>query len=158
MFIYLLNPLAIWVWTALLPTLILNSKKSDRQIGYRDYLGWALWLCGMVLESISDYQKYSFRSDPANANKWISTGLWGVVRHPNYLGEILLWTGLLLSASSVFRPVDYIATLSPICIALMLVNVSGITFLERQALRRWGSDPEFQNFMASTYRLLPYIY
>ena len=35
--------------------------------------------------------------------KWISHGLWGVVRHPNYLGEMLLWVGLFLSASSSFK-------------------------------------------------------
>ena len=36
---------------------------------------------------------------------WISHGLWSIVRHPNYLGEILLWTGLFISASSTFKQV-----------------------------------------------------
>ena len=35
--------------------------------------------------------------------KLINHGLWSVSRHPNYLGEILLWTGLYISASSVLK-------------------------------------------------------
>ena len=38
-------------------------------------------------------------------DKWISHGLWSIVRHPNYLGEIILWTGLFISASSTFTEV-----------------------------------------------------
>ena len=38
-------------------------------------------------------------------DKWISHGLWGIVRHPNYLGEILLWIGLFISATSTFTEV-----------------------------------------------------
>lgn len=34
---------------------------------------------------------------------WISHGLWSICRHPNYLGEILLWSGLFISASSSFQ-------------------------------------------------------
>ena len=50
----------------LLPTLILNSKDEDRQLTTRDYCGWSVWLIGMLLESVADFQKYTFRSNPAN--------------------------------------------------------------------------------------------
>ena len=58
--------LGLWVWLTLLPTLILNSKKEDCAVGPRDYLGWGVWLLGMAIECVADYQKYTFRSDPAN--------------------------------------------------------------------------------------------
>lgn len=54
------------MWLTLLPTLILNSKSEDRQICRRDCFGWGVWLCGMILEVTADYQKYNFRSNPAN--------------------------------------------------------------------------------------------
>lgn len=149
---------ALWVWVSLSPTLILNSRRDNRPLCLRDYVGWSIWLVGMVVEGVADYQKLTFQADPANANRWINSGLWSMVRHPNYLGEILLWVGLLVSASSVFRPVDHLAVLSPVLIALQLIHVSGIRILERRALQRWGEDPAYQHHLRSTYRLLPYVY
>ena len=57
---------ALWVFLTLLPSLILNSKTEDRQLCTRDYVGWGIWLIGIMIESVADFQKYSFRSDPAN--------------------------------------------------------------------------------------------
>ena len=54
------------MWLTLLPTLIVNSKREDKELCARDYVGWGVWLAGMLVESIADYQKYSFRSNPAN--------------------------------------------------------------------------------------------
>ena len=45
-------------------------------------------------EIIADYQKTKFRSISENKNKFITSGLWSKSRHPNYLGEIILWLGI----------------------------------------------------------------
>ena len=92
-------------------------------------------------------------------DRWIDCGLWSVIRHPNYLGEILLWAGLFISASSTFRgTADYLSVLSPVFVALLLTKVSGIPILERQSLKRWGSNQGFADYMQRTSRLVPYIY
>lgn len=146
------------MWLTLLPTLILNSKEEDKKLSARDYVGWSVWLAGMLLEAIADYQKFTFRSNPANHDKWISTGLWGVVRHPNYLGEILLWAGLFLSASSTFQGHEFLSVISPIFVAILLTKVSGIPILEKMNMRRWKENPEFLNYIRRTPRLIPYLY
>jgi len=149
----------LWVFVTLLPTLILNAKQEDKPIGYRDYVGWGLWLAGILIESIADFQKYNFRQDPSNKDKWISTGLWSIVRFPNYLGEIMLWTGLYLSASSTFKGAwEYAGGISPIFVALLLTQLSGIPILERQNLKRWKDNAEFMRYFRNTYRLIPYLY
>ena len=56
----------VWVLLTLMPTLLLNSKKEDRPVGTRDYVGWGLWTTGFLLECIADYQKSAFRGNPAN--------------------------------------------------------------------------------------------
>lgn len=86
----------------LLPTLIMLLEPKQPQLGPRDYVGWTVWLVGFVTEALADYQKSKFRSNPENKDKFIQNGLWGVSRHPNYFGEITLWFGLYLSASSSF--------------------------------------------------------
>ena len=100
----------IWVYLTLLPTLLLNSSSRDPELGVRDILGWCLWLVGMSFECLADFQKAVFRSDPENRTRFISTGLWAISRHPNYFGEILLWFGLYVSASTVFRGYQYLVS------------------------------------------------
>ena len=53
---------------------------------------------------------------------WISHGLWGIVRHPNYLGEILLWAGLFISASSTFKVLHYL----PVTQFVIIASVQGL--------------------------------
>jgi steroid 5-alpha reductase family enzyme len=149
---------ALWIFVTVCPTLILNSKQVDQELVSRDFAGWTVWGIGFLIEAIADYQKYIFRSNPANADKWITTGLWSVVRHPNYLGEILMWFGLFISASTTFKGWEYLSLISPFFIAFLLTKVSGIPFLERRALKRWKDNPEFVTFLNNSYRLIPFLY
>ncbi|KAM9505411.1 uncharacterized protein ACWYII_047825 [Salvelinus alpinus] len=146
---------AVWVFMTLLPTLILNSEQRDEPLGLRDYLGWGIWGLGFATEAIADQQKWLFKGDPDNAGKFIQSGLWGYSRHPNYLGEILQWSGLFLSASSVMKGPQYASVLSPLFVWCLLRHVSGIPILEKQATKKWGSDPAFQNYVKNTPLLWP---
>ena len=148
----------IWVWVTLLPTMLLNNKQTDTELTTRDYAGWTVWLAGFLLEAIADYQKYTFRSNPANHSRWISHGLWSIVRHPNYLGEIIMWFGLFLSASTTFQSTEYLSVLSPVCVALLLTKLSGIPILERRNLRMWKDNPQFMEYLRTTSRLFPGLY
>ena len=61
----------------------------------------------MSLEAVTNVvkvwqQEYAaFRANPANKGRFISTGLWAWSRHPNYFGEIVLWTGMAIIAIPV---------------------------------------------------------
>ncbi|CAB1329974.1 unnamed protein product [Coregonus sp. 'balchen'] len=149
------NVQAVWVFMTLLPTLMLNSEQRDEPLGLRDYLGWGIWGLGFATEAIADQQKWLFKGNPDNAGKFIQSGLWGYSRHPNYLGEILQWSGLWLSASSVMKGPQYASMLSPLFVWFLLRHVSGIPILEKQAMKKWGSDPAFQNYVKNTPLLWP---
>ena len=148
----------VWVWLTLLPTLILNSSTKDEKLTWRDYLGWSLWLVGFILEVAADRQKSQFHADPANKGKWISSGLWSLCQHPNYLGEILMWSSLFLPASSVMSGHQYWSVVSPIFVAYLVTRVSGIPILERQGLKKWGHLTEYQKYRQNTAVLIPYIW
>ena len=49
-----------------------------------------------VMQGIADVQMHRFRR--ARSGSFIRAGLWKYSRHPNYLGEILMWWGVALSA------------------------------------------------------------
>ena len=149
---------AVWIWITLLPSMMLNSKKKDAPLGTRDYTGWALWAAGFFIEALADRQKSVFKSDAENAGKWIQTGLWGLSRHPNYLGEILIWAGLFLPASSVLEGKEFLSVISPMFATFLLTKVSGIPILERQADKKWGHLTAYQDYKRNTAVLIPYIW
>ncbi|KAA8591320.1 hypothetical protein FQN60_002263, partial [Etheostoma spectabile] len=145
---------ALWVFMTLLPTLMLNTEKRDVPLGTRDYLGWTIWGLGFATEAIADQQKLLFKRNPDNAGKFIQSGLWAYSRHPNYFGEILQWSGLWLSASSVMQGPQYLSVASPLFVWFLLRYVSGIPILEKQAMKKWGSVPGFQDYIKNTPLLL----
>ncbi|XP_061410448.1 uncharacterized protein LOC133344492 isoform X1 [Lethenteron reissneri] len=147
---------AVWVFVTLLPTLIVNTKKQDSPLTLRDYLGWAVWVLGFTVEMLADHQKSFFRSDPNNVGKFIQSGLWAYSRHPNYVGEILQWLGLFVSASSVLSGWEWLSAASPLLVWLLLSHVSGVPILERQAMRRWGLDPAYRAYVKRTPVLFPF--
>lgn len=147
---------AVWVFATLLPTLMLNSEKRDVPLGTRDYIGWSIWGLGFATEAIADQQKWFFKRDPENTGKFIQSGLWAYSRHPNYLGEILQWSGLWLTASSVMQGWQYLSVASPLFVWFLLRHVSGIPILEKQAMKKWGSEPAFQDYVRSTPLLWPW--
>ena len=51
---------------------------------------------GFAPSRAADSQKEAWRARAENREKrtWITEGLWSVCRHPNYFGEILLWSAL----------------------------------------------------------------
>lgn len=151
------NLQGVWVIVTLLPTLLLNDSSRNPRLGVRDYVGWALWAIGMFFEVTADLQKTMFRNKPENKGKFIRSGLWAISRHPNYFGEILLWFGLYISASSVFRGWEFASVLSPIFIYLLITKVSGIPLLEKSADKKWGNLAEYQKYKRGTSILVPFL-
>ncbi|PVD30676.1 hypothetical protein C0Q70_09950 [Pomacea canaliculata] len=149
----------VWILLTLLPTLMLNSKKQNKPVTKRDYIGWSLWAIGFLFEALADYQKSQFRADPANAGKFICHGLWSISRHPNYFGEILMWSGLWLSASSVLSGWQQcVSLISPLFTSYLLIGISGIPLLEQYGQRKWGMDPAYQEYIKNTAKLVPYLW
>ncbi|ABK02343.1 protein of unknown function DUF1295 [Arthrobacter sp. FB24] len=122
--------------------------------------GWALagfvvWAAGFGIEIVADNQKGRFKADPANDGKFISTGLWSKSRHPNYFGEIVLWIGVLLIAIPVLEGWQWVALLSPVFVALLLIKASGIPLLEKKADSKWGGQADYEAYKKNTPVLIP---
>ena len=102
-------------------------------------IGIIIFIIGFTIEIIADSQKTKFRANDDNKDKFISSGLWKYSRHPNYLGEIILWLGISLISFSSLEGFQYITLISPIFTYLLLVNVSGINFLEKSGKKKMGT-------------------
>lgn len=117
--------------------------------------GLLLWIAGFVIEVVADAQKSTFRKNPAYQDMFISSGLWRYCRHPNYLGEIALWVGVAVMAMPFISDWQWVVMLSPLFVFLLLTRVSGIPALALRGQKRWGDNPDYQQYVRDTPLLLP---
>ena len=72
------------------------------------YIGLALFILGFTIEVMADMEKSAFKAIQENKDKFITTGLWARSRHPNYFGEIVLWTGIAVMSFSSLEGLQYL--------------------------------------------------
>lgn len=147
---------AFTVWVVMLPTTILISLSPPLSPPAWAWLGLALWAVGFLIESISDVQKYRFKSNHENRGRWIETGLWKYSRHPNYFGESLLWWGLFLYILPYLSGWLYLAAAGPLVITLILLFITGVPLLEKSAEAKFGTDPLYREYRRRTSIFIPW--
>lgn len=143
----------MWVTMCLLCVTTALSSEGGIKEGVGFYLGLIVFIIGFGLEVSADMQKTRFRKNPENKDKFISTGLWAKSRHPNYLGEIILWLGVALMSMESLRGIEYITLISPLFVYILLVYVSGVRMLENSGQKKWGNLPEYKAYVENTPQL-----
>ena len=114
------------------------------------YLGLAFFIVGFAIEVVSDQQKSAFRAVPENKEKFITSGLWSKSQHPNYFGEILLWSAIALLSISSLNGTQYLTLISPIFTYVLLVYISGVRLLDDMGIKKWGHLEEYKEYKRNT--------
>ena len=145
----------LWVtFTAMAAWVGITSSRREGLDAFA-IVGTVVWVLGFALEVAADRQKSRFRADPANAGRFISSGVWSWSRHPNYLGEIVLWVGVAIVAVPALTGWSWVALASPVFVALLITRLSGVPLLEQKARARWGGQPEYEEYARNTPVLVP---
>ncbi|MDA8955642.1 DUF1295 domain-containing protein [Gammaproteobacteria bacterium] len=143
----------LWVSLCSMCALTAISSENGIILNLFFYIGVVIFIFGFAIEIIADNQKSKFRSIEANKDSFITTGLWAKSRHPNYLGEILLWLGVAIISLSSLSGWQYLTLISPIFTYLLLVYVSGVRMLEERGEKKWGHNEEYIKYKSTTPRL-----
>lgn len=119
------------------------------------WAGAIMMLCGVTIEAVADMQKAaSKKKDP---KRFVDSGLYRIVRCPNYLGELIIWTGSFIicfgASCSVWQWI--IAAIG--YAGIVYVMFSGARRLEIRQASVYGGNPEFQAYIRKTPILLPLI-
>ena len=140
------------LWVSLCSMCALTAISSNTGIVTNAffYIGLALFILGFAIEVMADMEKSAFKANQENKDKFITTGLWARSRHPNYFGEIVLWTGIAVMSFSSLEGLQYLTLISPIFTYLLLVYVSGVRMLEARGDLKWGNDPAYQEYKKKT--------
>ena len=145
----------LWVLLTAAAALAVITGGAREPLGVIGIVGIAIWAAGMLIEIVADRQKSNFKANPDNAGRFINIGLWAWSRHPNYFGEIVLWTGMAIVAIPVLQGWQWATLISPVFVAFLLIKVSGIPLLEAKADRRWGGEDDYEEYKRRTPVLVP---
>ena len=118
-------------------------------------VGAAIMALGIILESTADMQKSAAKKKkPA---RFCDSGLYKIVRCPNYLGEVLFWTGVFVSGVNIYASAwQWIAAaFGYVCIVYIMFG--GARRLELRQNRNYGDDPEYQAYVKKTPILIPLV-
>ena len=151
--------IAIWVTCAALYVTqvsgvfyrLLNGAADNAWV----YIGAAVMLFGIVFESIAGIQKN--RAKKINSRRFVDTGLYGIVRCPNYLGEMIFWTGVLLSSIGAVTGIGQWAVVLVGYVGIIFVMFSGARRLEIRQNKNYGNDPEYQKYVKTVPIMVPFV-
>lgn len=154
--------LAIWISCALLyaaqvSPVFFRMKNVANSIAADNawvFIGAFIMVCGITLESAADIQKN--KAKKVNPKRWVDTGLFRIVRCPNYLGEMIFWTGVLISGIGAVKGWQWLVCALGYS-GIIFVMFSGARRLEVRQNKRYGSDPEYQKFVKTVPILLPFV-
>lgn len=112
-------------------------------------LGVILYVFGSCLNTYSELQRRAWKARPENAGHLYTRELFCWCRHPNYLGDTLLFTGFAAVTGS------WVALVIP------AITVAGFVFaaipaLDRRLKAHYGD--EFDRWAANTRRYIPLVW
>lgn len=137
--------------TGLLVYCTSQAPFTSQTLGWKQYLGIALFAAGIGLEVVPEETRKSFKSKPENKGKLDDTGAWGVVRHVNYLGYTLWRTGVMLATGSVGAAVAQAAFH-----AYFFISTS-IPDIDSQMTKKYG--PQWEGYKRKVpYAFIPGVY
>ena len=150
---------AIWVSAALLyvcetsPVIFrfVNGSGTDALL----VVGLIISAVGLIVETVADLQKNAAKK--ANPRRFVDTGLYRIVRCPNYFGEMLFWTGVFVGGITIYAgPLQWAAALLGY-LGIIYVMFGGARRLEIRQNKSYDNDPEYRRYVKTTPIMIPLI-
>ena len=117
-------------------------------------IGIVISAAGIVIESLADKQKGDAKEK--NPHMPAMHGLYKMCRCPNYFGEILFWTGLLVSGIGAISGWQWIPAIVGY-VGIVFVMLSGAKRVETRHIKHYGKSAEYNAYADKTPLLFPLI-
>jgi len=117
--------------------------------------GLAVSLFGFIMQAAADaWKSAAKKKDP---RRFVSSGLYRLVRCPNYFGEILVWTGVFLGSMTCLANIWQWLVSSLGYAGIVFIMFNGARRLEKRQLESYSVDPEYQAYAARVPILIPCV-
>lgn len=151
----------ILIFSFTVPIIATLSDQANPQLNGIDYLLAVLMLLAVAIEFVADQQQYVFQTEKHRRIKagealgdyekgFVSTGLWGIVRHPNYAMEQSIWVIFyLFSVNATGQWVNW--TIGG-CVLLLILFKGSSDFSEELSA---GKYPAYKDYQKRVPRFIP---
>lgn len=131
-----------------------NGASTQDSLDVAFYIGFAISICGVVIEGLADKQKSAQKK--INPKMAATQGLFKMCRCPNYFGEILFWTGLVVSSIMSNEGVQWIVVAIGY-VMIVYIMFDGAKRLEKRQNKNYGDIKEYQEYVKKTPIIIPLI-
>jgi steroid 5-alpha reductase family enzyme len=131
----------------------LAASAQDAAPRWTDLVGGAIWIVGLIGESVADAQLKRFKANPASPGRVCAVGLWRYSRHPNYFFEWLMWCAYAVVALPA--PLGWLGTLAPLTILVLVTKLTGIPPTEARSVRSRGEA--YRAYQRTTSAFFPWF-
>ena len=118
-------------------------------------IGIVISVCGLLLESLADKQKSAQKK--VNPKMVATQGLYKLVRCPNYLGEIIFWTGVFVAGLTTYQGVGQWIFAVLAYIAIVYIMFNGAQRMEKRQMKQYGHLKEYNEYADKTPIILPFL-
>ena len=149
----------IWVCVAVLYTAQVSPmlfRVTNNTTGIiAPIVGFAISVLGLVLETVADNQKSAQKKE--RPDMVATKGLYKMCRCPNYLGEIIFWTGVFVTGVNAYATVGQWITASLAYICIVYIMFNGAQRLEKRQMERYGDNEEYNTYANKTPIIIPIL-
>lgn len=149
----------IWISVAVLYTAQVAPMFFRYYNGNKDIIvpaaGIVISVLGLILEAAADNQKSAQKK--LNPDMVATKGLYKIVRCPNYLGEIIFWTGILISGITAYNGAGQWITAIVAYVCIVFIMFNGAQRLEKRQMARYGNNAEYNAYADKTPIIIPLI-
>ena len=148
----------------LLITLPVLKSMDSGPLQFADYILAAVFFGLIIIETVADHQQWEFQVIKKVKIKtgaeltgdfkkgFLSSGLWGIVRHPNYAAEQAIW--IVIYLFSVVATGTWINWSIAGCLLLILLFKGSSDFSESISAEKY---PDYEAYQKKVPRFIPFL-
>lgn len=153
----------VLIFLFIVPILTALYSDAPTAITAMDWVLAVLYIACVVIEYIADQQQYDFQTEKYRrinageplgeyAHGFVRTGLWGIVRHPNYAMEQSIW--IVFYGFSVIATGEWINWSLPGALLLVILFKGSSDFSEDVSAQKY---PEYKTYQKTVPRFIPFL-
>jgi protein-S-isoprenylcysteine O-methyltransferase Ste14 len=140
--------IAPWV-LVICVTLAFAGGTNANPFGATASAGAVLFVLGSWMNSYAEHQRHKWKQQPENRCSLYTGGLFRLSRHPNYLGDLISFSGLCFIAGRWFT---FVIPVFMLC-GFVFVNIPA---LDAHLAEHYGRA--FGEYARKTRKLIPFVY